>query len=352
VAATSARGLLMHSTQRAGGAGAAGPRSSIRSTLRVVPFGATAGIADRDRHDWRRVARTEGHQQNCGMHTRVVDTSVGSVEIALAPGVGEVVLCFPGGHATAATPLCAGLYAELGYRPLTFSRPGYGRTDVGDLTAAEFAPAVAEVCKGLALEGAAATVGLSFGGLQAVHVAAALPQLAPRLILHSCAPSSRPYPDTPIERLGGPLVFGPHSQRLTWRALRAMTSSDTGLRVMMASLSRLPVAEWWNSWTPADRVAAQSIFANMDSGTGFVNDLRQASKARSGYRASVLHSVPCATLVTASRHDRGVAFAHAEDFVRTIPRVRLVDTGAHSHLFWLGPARHAILAAISDFMAE
>jgi hypothetical protein len=38
--------------------------------------------------------------------------------------------------------------------------------------------------------------------------------------------------------------------------------------------------------------------------------------------------------------------------VRTIPRVRLVDTGAHSHLFWLGPARHAILAAISDFMAE
>jgi pimeloyl-ACP methyl ester carboxylesterase len=83
-----------------------------------------------------------------------------------------------------------------------------------------------------------------------------------------------------------------------------------------------------------------------------LNDLRQASKARSAYRASVLRSVPCATLVTASRHDRGVAFAHAEDFVRTIPRVRLVDTGAHSHLFWLGPARHAMLAAISDFMAE
>jgi pimeloyl-ACP methyl ester carboxylesterase len=286
------------------------------------------------------------------MQTRVVETSVGAVEIGLAPGVGEVVLCFPGGHTTAATPLCAGLYAELGYRPLTFSRPGYGLTDVGDLTAAEFVPAIDEVCERLAFVAAAATVGLSFGGLQAVHVAAALPHLAPRLILHSCAPSSLPYPDTPMERLGAPLAFRPHFQHLTWRAVRTMTSSDNGLRVMMASLSRLPVAEWWVTWTSADRAAARSTFAKMESGRGFMTDLRQASAARSAYRASVLRKVPCPTLVTASRHDRGVGFAHAEDFLRTIPDVRLVDTGAHSHFFWLGAARHAVLDAISDFMAE
>jgi pimeloyl-ACP methyl ester carboxylesterase len=292
------------------------------------------------------------HQQNCGMQTRVVNTSVGSVEIALAPGVGEVVVCFPGGHTTAATPLCAGLYAELGYRLLTFSRPGYGDTDVGDLTAAEFVPAIAEVCERLAFVEAAATVGLSLGGLQAVHVAAALPQLAPRLILHSCAPSSRPYPDTLIERLGAPVAFGPHFQRLTWRAVRITTSSDTGLRAMMASLSRLPVSEWWDSWTAADRAAARSTFANMDSGTGFMTDLRQASGARSAYRASVLRSVPCPTLVTASRHEGRVDFAHAKDFQRAIPHARLVETGAPSHFFWLGAARHTVAAAISNFMAE
>ena len=286
------------------------------------------------------------------MQTRVVDTSVGPVEVALTPGEGEVVLCFPGGHATAATPLCAGLYVELGYRPLTFSRPGYGLTDVGDLTAAEFVPLIAEVCERLACVAAVATVGLSFGGLQAVHVAAALPRLGPRLILHSCAPSSRPYPDTTMERLGAPFAFNPHLQRLTWRAVRAMTSSDMGLRLMMASLSTLAVDEWWDSWTSADRAAARSTFAKMDSGSGFMTDLRQASAARSAYRASVLRSVPCATLVTASRHDRGVAFAHAEDFVRTIPHARLIDTRAHSHLFWLGPARHAVSDAIRDFMAE
>jgi pimeloyl-ACP methyl ester carboxylesterase len=125
-----------------------------------------------------------------------------------------------------------------------------------------------------------------------------------------------------------------------------------GLRVIMASLTRLPVAEWWDSWTSADRAAARSTFAKLDSGSGFITDLRQASAARSAYRASVLRSVPCATLVTASRHDGGVAFAHAEDFVRTIPNVCLVDTRAHSHLFWLGAATHTVSDAIRDFMGE
>jgi hypothetical protein len=94
------------------------------------------------------------------------------------------------------------------------------------------------------------------------------------------------------------------------------------------------------------------MFAALDSGSGFVSDLRQASAARSAYRASVVRSVACATLVTASRHDRGVAFAHADDLVRTIPDARLVEIGAPSHLFWLGPARQAVSEAIRDFLSE
>jgi hypothetical protein len=106
--------------------------------------------------------------------------------------------------------------------------------------------------------------------LQAVHAAVALRHLAPRLILHSCAPSSRPYPDTALERLAAPVAFGRHTQRLTWRAVRVMTASDKGLRAMMQILSKLPVDEWWDSWTPSDRAAARSTFSQMDSGSGFV----------------------------------------------------------------------------------
>lgn len=79
----------------------------------------------------------------CGVQTRMLDTSLGPVEVSLTPGVGgQAVLVFPGGHSSAATPLGADLYTDLGYRVLTFSRPGYGRSRVGSRTAAEFVPAV------------------------------------------------------------------------------------------------------------------------------------------------------------------------------------------------------------------
>ena len=270
----------------------------------------------------------------------------------MGPMDGAVVLLFPGGHCTAASRVGADLYTDLGYRVLTFSRPGYGHTTVGRLMAAEFVRAVAEVCEFLGICEPVATVGVSFGGLQAVEVAASLPRLAPRLVLHSCAPSSLPYPDTALEAVAGPLVFGAHTQRLAWPAVRALTASDRGLRLMMSSLSTEKPASWWESWTPADRASARETFASMASGSGFVTDVRQGRADRTHYRKAVLHSVPCPTLVTASRHDGGVRFAHAEDFQRTIPKARLFETKAQSHLYWLGPERPNLVTAIQAFMTE
>ena len=283
----------------------------------------------------------------------MVYTSLGPVEVAITGGGGDAaVLVFPGGHTTADTPVGGSLYTDLGYRVVAFSRPGYGRTEVGALAAAEFVPAVAEVCGQLRVTQAAATVGVSFGGLQAVHVAVSLPYLAPRLVLHSCAPSTLPFPDTALERLAAPLAFGPRTQRLTWRFVRALTSSERGLRLMMSSLSTLPSATWWDTWTPADRASARATFAAMDSGSGFITDVRQGRADRSSYREAALQSVPCPTLVTASRNDAGVCFHHAEDFVRTIPRARLVQTNAQSHLYWLGPGRPALSEAVRNFISE
>ena len=286
------------------------------------------------------------------MQTQLVATSLGPVEVSLAgPVGGAVVLVFPGGHCSAATPLGSDLYTDLGFRVVSFSRPGYGRTRVGSLMAAEFVPAVAEVCHALGIREAAATVGVSFGGLQALHIAATLRHLAPRLVLHSCAPSSLAYPDTRAESAAGPLGFSPWTQGLTWRAIRRLTSSDRGLRLMMSTLSTLPVRSWWPSWSPADRASARATFAAMGSGSGFVTDVRQGAPSRSTYRQTVIASVPCPTLVTASRHDGGVRFAHAEDFVRVIRNAELFETHAPSHFYWLGPSRGALSQAIHHFTA-
>ncbi len=281
---------------------------------------------------------------------QLVETRSGLVEVSVTAGDRGTVLFFPGGHSSARTPAGTDLYTSRGFRVVTFSRPGYGGTDVGRLTAADFVTAVSDVAAELALHDVTATVGLSFGGLQALEVDVSAPHLAPQLVLHSCAPSSRSFPDSPIERLGAPVVFGPRSQVVTWAAVRRLVRTDAGLRLMMSSLSRLPTARWWPRWDAADRAAARSVFTSMSSGSGFVTDLAQATTSRSAYRRSLMAAVACPTLITASRHDGGVSFAHALDQAQQIQNSRLVDTGADTHLAWIGPARPTLEQMIDDFL--
>ena len=144
---------------------------------------------------------------------RLVLTSAGTVEIVHIPGERPPVLFFPGGHCSAATDCGWSLYAGLGHEVVSFSRPGYGGTRVGRLSAAEFTPLVGEVCEQFGISTIAASVGVSFGGLQAVHVAAGQRPTAQRLILHSCAPSVLAYPDSRPEDAPWPGAVFPSSAR-------------------------------------------------------------------------------------------------------------------------------------------
>jgi len=283
-----------------------------------------------------------------GDSLQVVSTSYGPVEVQLTEGTLPPVLFMPGGHCSAATPAGQVIYRELGHEVVSFSRPGYGATDVGPLTAAEFVSTIEETCQQLDITTAAAVVGVSFGGLQAIHLAAAT-TIPERLILHSCAPSTFPYPDTKLERLGAPLIFGP-TGNLTWMVVGRLVRSDRFLRMMMSRLSRLPTREWFDGWETSERDEARETFSSMRSGKGFVNDVRQAAAALSRYRAKVQTSVAVPTLITASRADGGVAFTHSEDLARTIPDSTLVETTAPSHFFWVGPHRTEVADAVERFL--
>jgi pimeloyl-ACP methyl ester carboxylesterase len=283
--------------------------------------------------------------------SQIVVTGGGPVEVRYLPAEKPPVLLFPGGHATAVTPLGEHIYTSIGYGALCFSRPGYGRTDVGPLTAAEFVTLVVDTCRRLGIERSGAAVGISFGGLQAIHTATSAPGLAPKLILHSCAPSELPYPDTWPERIGVPLAFGPATQKTTWAAIRRLVASDAGLKIMMKSLTRLPEDQWWPQMSQTDRSAARATFNAMESGYGFINDVRQASRRLSSYRAHIQALVAAPTLVTASRHDGGVSFRHARNFAETIQHAHLHETAAPTHFYWIGEARADITDAVKSFLA-
>jgi pimeloyl-ACP methyl ester carboxylesterase len=282
--------------------------------------------------------------------TQVLPTRLGPVEVAHLPGPKPPVLFFPGGHCPAAGDCGWSLYTDAGHALVAFSRPGYGRTDVGRLNAGEFVPAVSDCCDLLGVGETAAVVGVSFGGLQAIEVAVQLPHLAPRLVLHSCAPSTYSYPDTHRETLAGPVVFGPTLQGLTWRGVSRLVASDAGLRRVVGALSRRPVGEWWHTWSEDDKCRSRDLFLTMDSGSGFAHDLWQGRPDRAGHRRLLQTQVPCPTLVTASRQDGGVDFIHAQDLAATIPAATLVELGCPSHLFWIGPERTQAQVAVDDFL--
>jgi pimeloyl-ACP methyl ester carboxylesterase len=292
-------------------------------------------------------------RQNVVMYrVEIVSTALGEVEIARVDAAGPPVLFFPGGHCSAITDCGWDLYAGFGHAIVSFSRPGYGNTRVGDLTAAEFVPAIEEVCATLGLAEIAAVVGVSFGALQAVPAALSERLAARHLVLHSGAPSTLAYPDATAQRIAGPLVFGPHIQRATWAAISRLARTDAGLRALCSSLSTLPADRWWPSWNQKDREQARKMYQTMSSGRGFTNDLRQAGADASRYRRWLLQQITCPTLITGSRHDAGVAFTHAEDFAATIPTARLVELDSPTHLFWIGPQAKTAQQAVQDFLTN
>jgi pimeloyl-ACP methyl ester carboxylesterase len=287
---------------------------------------------------------------------RIVSTSGGRVEVLIREEPDQPhrpILYFHGGHESATTAPASELYVELGHPVIRVSRPGYGHTDVGLLSPAAFAPVVDQVRALLDIDRFTAVVGTSFGGPQAIEYVGRYPARTTALILHSAAPSTLSYPDSTAQRLLGPLMFHPSVERYSWRAVKVLMhrAPQIGLRLMLSSLSTQPVSSWLPRLNQADRQAMRDVFSSMRSGRGFVIDSSYAGADHQQTRRTAQQRVSCPTLITASRQDRGVAWAHAEDLAATIPPAHLEELPAPSHLFWIGPPRNQLLAVTRGFLA-
>ncbi|GAA6525783.1 alpha/beta hydrolase [Intrasporangium sp. DVR] len=271
------------------------------------------------------------------------------MEVEHTPGSRAPVLFLPGGHCTARTPVGQRVYADLGHEVVSVSRPGYGRTAVGTLSCPEFTPLLRDVADALEIDRFAAVVGVSFGGLQAVDVAGS-DRVADRLILHSCAPSRFPFPDTWAERVGAPVVFG-FAEPVAWAAMHRLARSERGLALLMKPLSSLPWPEWFERWSPTERSAAREVYLSMRSGRGFRVDLRQAGPGLAAEREAAQRRVALPALVTFTPNDGSVHRRHAWNFADTIPEATVVELPAASHLFWIGPGRPVVSDAIRRFLA-
>lgn len=266
------------------------------------------------------------------------------MEYRLEPGSGEPVCVLHGGHTRAGLAIGEEAFAELGFRVLAPSRPGYGRTPLSTgTTPAGFADVLGQLCRHLKIDRLAAVVGISGGGPTAVTVAARHPRLVRRLILLS-AVGYLPFPDR-LTRLGAQVLFRPGIEGLTWAAMRLLlrTAPDLALRMQLGALSRRPARELLATLSDRDRAHMVELFSRMRSGAGFLADLRPSP--------DLTAEVTQPTLVVASRADAGVPYRHGQSLAAAIDRAELLESHAASHLFWLDPDYPRITAKIKDFLA-
>src|SRR5260221_1715130 len=283
---------------------------------------------------------------------QLLNMSAGQVEVVVTDLDSDWVLYFHGGHESALTASATQLYTGLGFSVLAVSRPGYGATDVGPMSPMGFSAVADEVRGHFGHEHFVAVVGTSFGGPQAVAYAGQFPNRVRSLVLHSAAPSSRPYPDKALQRILGPVLFHPRLERLTWRAVSLLmqTAPEPGLRMMMAALSTRSAEACLKELDSSERQAIIDTFRAMRSWSGFNIDLQYAGPDGTDIRRRAQQQVRCPTLVTASRFDAGVAWEHAEDFRATIPNARLVEIPSASPLFWIGPTKPQLISTIRQFL--
>lgn len=275
--------------------------------------------------------------------TAVARVPAGPVEYWLDRRGGAVVVVFHGGHVRAGLALGEDVFAADGCTLLAPSRPGYGRTPLSTGGSVEgYTDAVRALCTELGITRVAAVVGVSGGGPTAATMAARHADLVERLILVS-AVGWLPFPDR-WTRLGAHVGFAVGVEAVTWAGIHALArmAPDSCLRLMMRSLSTRPVGEVVAALSAEDRDLLLALFAQMRSGSGFLNDLRPTP--------DVTGQINQPTLVIATRTDGGVPFAHAQSLASSIRNAQLVESRAHTHFVWLGPDWPATAERIRLFL--
>ena len=279
----------------------------------------------------------------------VVSTASSSapVEYRLVSGGTDTVVVFHGGHMRAGLSFGEKALIAAGYTVLTPSRPGYGRTPLAAGPGpAAFAQRTAALCAHLGLVEARAVIGVSAGGPTAVAMAAQQPTRVRSLVLHS-ARSSLPFPEG-AARLLAPVAFNRVLESWSWSAVRRLmrTSPGRGLRLMMASLSTLPVDRVVADLSAQERRELGDAFTRMRSGAGFLTDVRHPVDP--SWERQVTQPV----LVVASRADGQVRWHHAEQLGRNIPQATTWASPSLSHLIWFGSGGPATEQRTHDFLTS
>jgi len=278
------------------------------------------------------------------MKSQITQSSKGPVEYTLLGQGGPMVLVCHGTSSNCFSTDVSAPLAAAGFRVLTPSRPGYGRTplEVGR-SAAEAAGALIALVDSLQAA-TCAVVATSGGGPTGAALAAKFPQRVTRLVLAEAISQPEERSNEPAYK-NQVAFYGP-LHGLTWSMLGLMSrlSPRSTARQVLAIFSSHDPDDGLGRLSPEDIQRLCHFFRGRSSRQGALNDLTHT------VGSGVLDAVKQPTLVVHSREDKSVPFAHAEFSLAHIPHAQLCEAGFTGHFFWIGPDFTRISERVVTFL--
>jgi pimeloyl-ACP methyl ester carboxylesterase len=277
------------------------------------------------------------------MKSHIAHTTAGQVEYT-SRGEGPTILVC---HGTSSDCFASELSQPLldsGFRVLTPSRPGYGRTPLATgRSAAEAAQAFVALLDALALK-TCAVVAISGGGPTGLALAAGFPQRVTRLVLSAAITRPEVRRNEPAYK--SQMDFYGPLHNVLWGLLGLMSrlSPETMARQTLTIFSTHDTADALRRLSPADIAKIARFYRGRSSRPGALNDAAHAVDV------DVLPAIHQPTLVVHSREDGSVPFAHAEWALRHIPNASLCEAGSTGHFFWVGEDAARISQTIVKFL--
>jgi pimeloyl-ACP methyl ester carboxylesterase len=277
------------------------------------------------------------------MKSNISSTAQGPIEYTRL-GSGPVILVCHGTSSNCFSTELAGPLVEAGFRVVTPSRPGYGKTplEVGR-SAAQAAEALIALLDSLQVE-ICSVVAISGGGPTGIALAAGYPQLIRRLMLVAAVSRPEDRPNEPGYK-NQSSFYGP-MHNVTWGMLGLMSrlSPRAMARQTLAIFSTHDPDDGLRK-LPAEGVENISRFyQGQSSRKGALNDGFHA------VGADLLMTIRQPTLVVHSREDNSVPFSHAEWSLNHIPQAELCEAGITGHFFWVDPDYKRICQRMVEFL--
>jgi pimeloyl-ACP methyl ester carboxylesterase len=275
------------------------------------------------------------------MSCKIFETRLGEIECGLV-GQGIPVVFIHGGHANCHETLSHKGFDLEKFQLITPSRPGYGRTPLGNNKTPERAAAlIMELVEQLSLE-KVIVYGISAGGLTAISLAANFPDRVSKLILASAVTKKWLDEKGKIYQTAQ-RIFNPKMEKITWGAVRFFAKVFPG----MIAKSFYPQF----SHKPRQKLKKEDIqellaaMKHYSSQSGFLNDIDQ------DINEGEVAKIQCPTLIVHSEYDNSVSLAHPQHANRLIEHSELaILQNEWGHLFWIGADSKKPIEKIKEFI--